>query len=228
MNAAGPRSLTPVPTLASLPTLDDSALMPLAVGIATGTLSRVPSVALVSSLRGEGTTTVAVNLARVLENGLRRSVALIDANLAAPKLAARFGLPAAPGLVEVLRGDVPLRSALHVAMSGQMAVLPAGGGGMADQGGLFAGGGIVRLCQQIRREGFEFCIIDCPAVVPHPETGVLAAQAGVTFLVLRAEHTRWDAMREATAILSAGGAALRGTVLNRYRRHLPRFLDRIL
>jgi hypothetical protein len=30
------------------------------------------------------------------------------------------------------------------------------------------------------------------------------------------------------AILQAGGAPMRGTLLNRYRRHLPQFLDRWL
>ncbi|WP_431284847.1 CpsD/CapB family tyrosine-protein kinase [Humitalea sp. 24SJ18S-53] len=218
--------LTPTPR--KLPVLEESALMSLAVGIATGAHTRAPFVALVASHPREGTTTVAVNLARTLESGLRRSVAVIDANFAAPGLATAYGLPAEPGLFEVLRGDVPLRRALHVAVSGQFAVLPAGAGTAADQGGLFAAGGIVGLCQQIRREGFEFCLVDCPAVLAYPEAAVLAGQSGAAFMVLRAEHTRWDAMRESVAILQAGGAPLRGTVLNRYQRHLPRFLDRLL
>jgi Mrp family chromosome partitioning ATPase len=210
------------------PVLEESALMSLAVGIATGTYDRAPFVALVASHRREGTTTALVNLARTLESGLRRTVAVVDANFASPGLAPYYGLPDGPGLNEVLRGEAPLGRALHVSVSGQIAVLPAGAGTAADQGGLFASGGIVGLCQQIRREGFEFCLIDCPAVLPHPEAAVLAGQSGAAFLVLRAEHTRWDAMRESMAILQAGGAPMRGTLLNRYRRHLPQFLDRWL
>lgn len=228
MDAPGPRGMPPATAHRQVPVLEESALMSLAVGIATGTHTRAPFVALAASHRREGTTTITVNLARTLEHGLRRSVAVVDANFAAPGLAGCYGVPEAPGLHEVLRGDVPLRRALHVAVSGQFAVLPAGGGTAADQGGLFASGGIVGLCQQIRREGFEFCLVDCPAVLPYPEAAVLAGQSGATFLVLRAEHTRWDAMREAVAILQAGGAPLRGAVLNRYQRHLPRFLDRLL
>jgi Mrp family chromosome partitioning ATPase len=230
MQGRRPTTLDPnaTPGLVSAPGLDVSALMPLAVGLATGVLSQQPVAALLSSLRHEGTSTVAASLARTLETGLGRSVALVEANFANPSLAARYGVPATPGLAEVLRGEVPLRRALRVAVSGNLAVLPAGGATAAEQGGLFAAGGLGALCQQIRREGFEFCLLDCPAVLPFPEAAMAAAQAGSTLLVMRAEATRWETIREAIAILEAGGAGPVGTVMNRYRRHLPAFLDRLL
>lgn len=205
-----------------------AALMPIAVSIAQGTLAPQPVIALMASLRREGTTTVAAALARTLQSGLGRSVALIDANIAAPALGALHGLPPGPGLAEVLRGEVPLRRALNVAVSGQLAILPAGAIPASEQGAVFAAGSIGSLCQQIRREGFEFCLIDCPAVLVSPEAAMVGAQAGAALLVVRAESTRAETIRKGAAVLEAGGAPLVGTVLNRYRPHLPAFLDRLL
>ena len=206
-----------------------AALMPIAVSIAQGTLAPQPVIALMASLRREGTTTVAAALARTLQSGLGRSVALIDANIAAPALGALYGIPPGPGLAEVLRGEVPLRRALNVAVSGQLAILPAGAAAASEQGAVFAAGsGIGALCQQIRREGFEFCLIDCPAVLMSPEAAMVGAQAGAALLVVRAESTRAETIRRGAAALEAGGAPLVGTVLNRYRPHLPAFLDRLL
>ncbi len=204
------------------------ALMPVAVSIATGTLAPQRVIALMSSLRREGTTTVAMTLARTLQVGLGRSVALIDANLVAPALGPLHGIPPGPGLAEVLSNQVPLRRALHVAVSGQFAILPAGNAPASDQGSLFAASSIGALCQQIRREGFDFCVIDCPAVLASPEAAMVGAQAGASMLVVRAESTAADAVREAAAILEAGGAQLAGTLLNRYQSHLPAVLDRLL
>ncbi|HEY0419749.1 MAG TPA: hypothetical protein VGC80_09545, partial [Acetobacteraceae bacterium] len=54
----------------------DSWLMPLAVQIATAEQPANPSIALVASQPGEGTTTVAVGLAHALDSALRRRVAI--------------------------------------------------------------------------------------------------------------------------------------------------------
>ncbi|BDG73476.1 CpsD/CapB family tyrosine-protein kinase [Roseomonas fluvialis] len=204
------------------------AMMPVAVSMATGTLAPQRVIALVSSLRREGTTTVAMTLARTLQMGLGRSVALVDANLVAPALGALHGIPPGPGLAEVLGGRVPLRRALHVAASGQFAILPSGNAAASEQGSIFAASSIGALCQQIRREGFDFCVIDCPAVLASPEAAMVGAQAGSAMMVVRAESTAAEVIREAAAVLEAGGAPLAGTLLNRYRRHLPAVLDRLL
>ena len=72
----------------------------------------VRSVLVTSSRAGEGKTTVAWNLAcAAASSGL--SVTLVEADLRRPRLAERYGLDAAPGLSEVLRGEVLIANALQ-------------------------------------------------------------------------------------------------------------------
>lgn len=208
----------------------EAAMMPLAVAIAGAATSSGGGavVALISSVRREGTTSVAAALGSAFERGLSRPVAIIDVNLYAPRLHEIHGLPSGPGLVDVLRGDSTLQSALNVTGSGLLAILTAGRMMPGDHSLLVNSRRLGVLLDRIRAEGFEFCLLDCPAVLPSPDATLLATQADATFLVTKAEQTRWEVLRKAASQLTNGGAQLRGTILNHYRAHLPSFLDRHL
>jgi non-specific protein-tyrosine kinase len=72
----------------------------------------VTTVAITSSIAGEGTTTIVANLAVVLaQSGLR--VAAVSCDLRRPSLHTAFGLQATPGLTSVLLEDTPLAEALQ-------------------------------------------------------------------------------------------------------------------
>jgi Mrp family chromosome partitioning ATPase len=204
----------------------EAAMMPLAVAVAGPGSTSGRVVALIASQRREGTTSMVMALADALEHGLSRSVAVIDANMTAPRLHEIHALPATPGLADVLRGDVPLHSALNVAESGSLAVLTAGRAAPGDLAPLIAAGRLGALVDRIRAEGFAYCLLDCPALLPSPDAALVAAEADATYLVVTAERTKWDTLRQASQHLANGGARLSGTVLNRYRSHLPKFLDR--
>jgi tyrosine-protein kinase Etk/Wzc len=199
-------------------------LRQLALGIATGGARANPVVAIVSSLPREGTTTMVVNLARVLNEELRRRVAVVDACLGAPTLHDQYGVPRAPGLAEVLRGGVALREAVQMAEGGGFAVLPAGAADPWEQGLLLSGPRLPGVLDQLRREAFDVCLIDCPATLSAPESAILARHADTTYCVVRAERTSWDATEKATTALRGAGGNLGGVILNRTLDHIPRFL----
>ena len=71
------------------------------------------SVLVTSANRGEGKSTVAWQLARVVAIQRNRSVLVLECDLRRPMLARAHGLRAAPGLVEVLGGNVPLSTAVQ-------------------------------------------------------------------------------------------------------------------
>jgi Mrp family chromosome partitioning ATPase/capsular polysaccharide biosynthesis protein len=64
-----------------------------------------------SAQRGEGTSTVATNLAVAMAQSGKR-VILADLNLRAPTVSAMFGVPGNPGVLDVLTGEVELARAL--------------------------------------------------------------------------------------------------------------------
>ena len=69
------------------------------------------SLIVVSSLKGEGKTTVAANLAIAYARTGKRIIAM-DADLRSPELALRLGLESTPGLSTVLAGDATLEEAV--------------------------------------------------------------------------------------------------------------------
>jgi receptor protein-tyrosine kinase len=68
---------------------------------------------------------VAVNLAAACAQFGRR-VLLVDADLRATRLAAQFGLEAAPGLAEILRGEADLARAVRTSVVANLSVLTSG------------------------------------------------------------------------------------------------------
>jgi tyrosine-protein kinase Etk/Wzc len=185
-------------------------------------------IALVSSVAGEGTTTVVANLARVLEQDLQRRVLLVDACLSSPRLHGVYGLPAHPGLAEVLRSEVMLHDAIHVSERGSLAIMPAGNAAPGEQLRLLADARLPMVLDQLRREAFDFFLIDCPAVLSAPEAALAARHADATFCVVRSERTRWSSAQRATETLLAAGCEIGGVVLNQVVFHLPKFLYRLL
>ncbi|WP_170165368.1 hypothetical protein [Luteococcus japonicus] len=92
---------------------------------------RRPIAVVTSGDRGEGKTTVSLELARGLAaSGL--SVALVDAAVNSGGLGEKLGVKSgAPGLSEVLAGSIPLPKALHRPQAEPgLSVLPVGSGGL--------------------------------------------------------------------------------------------------
>jgi Mrp family chromosome partitioning ATPase len=79
---------------------------------------------------GAGCTTILVCLARLLvEAG--KSVAIVDANFAAPGLARQLGVAADVGWEDVLAGRAPLAEAVIYSLADRIALLPLTRGGQA-------------------------------------------------------------------------------------------------
>src|SRR4051794_14440796 len=72
---------------------------------------------------GEGKSTIAANYGRVCSMSMK-SVALVDADMRQPNLHEIFGIPRAPGLVDVCIDDMPVEQALvRIPGFGQLSVL---------------------------------------------------------------------------------------------------------
>jgi Mrp family chromosome partitioning ATPase len=175
---------------------------------------RCPVLLFSAARSGVGATTVLLNVAITAARLERRLVVVVDANLRHPAAAQRLGLPAAPGLREVLAGATPLEDALQETAQENLLALTAGLA-TAGAGPRFVAETMRSLLRQLRRRA-DLVLIDGPCWDGRAEVISLAAAADAVYLVLaeaEAETPQADALREAVA---ASGSRLAGCVLAGY------------
>ena len=164
-----------------------------------------------SPIGGEGKTTVASNLAISLAQAGRK-VLLVDANLRRPALdglhAGRSGL----GLVQSLRGPVPLdRVVQPTSVCGLDLV--AGGDQADNPAELLSSPRFHELVDEARRS-YDVVVIDSAPLLTFADASVVATAVDGVLLVVRASvTTREDAIR-AVETLGAIGTPVLGALVN--------------
>ncbi len=152
-----------------------------------GSSDQVSPVVLVTSAgAGEGKTFTSANLARSLAIEERRTVLLIDGDLADPSLPGLFGFDVnRKGLFELLANpETELSDVLLRTDRLPLAVLPAGQA-TTSPAALLGGQGMTALIEQVSkgREAFDFIVIDGPPLLQTTEAAVLAPFADEVILV---------------------------------------------
>lgn len=159
-----------------------------------------------------GTTTVLLNLAITLAHESKTRVAVVDANVGRAAVAAKLALKPAPGLCEVLAGDVPLAWALQPSAVPNLQVLAAGEPTHATTATL--GRDFSRLLSQLR-QWFDWVIVDSGVWGGVPERDAVCPAADAVYLVTRNTDTdRPEFLNVRTGVKDLGGL-LRGYVSTR-------------
>lgn len=155
--------------------------------------ARVRSLAITSTLHGEGSTTVALGLAVSLASYETSAVLLVDANWIRPTLTAHAGLEGEPGLAECLRGDKTVTQVITPCLRRGLSFLPAGEFG--DEPPPF--GRLAALLDQCHQR-FGRIIVDLPPALVAPALVVPWASAvDQPYLVLRRAVTPIALIRKA-------------------------------
>jgi len=172
---------------------------------------RPDTIAVVSPLDGEGRTTVAVGLARSLADA-GRHVALLDADLRDPGVASRTGVPAMPGLSDVLQGRGDLNGVLCLVdgFEGRLTVLPAGS--PSALGAELLGSEQMASLLAWLSERHDFVVIDTSPFLASTGTLALVARTSGVVAVARLNQTPRDAVRRMVRIATAAGGRTLGTV----------------
>jgi Mrp family chromosome partitioning ATPase/capsular polysaccharide biosynthesis protein len=121
------------------------------------------SILIGSADSGEGKTTLAGHLAISLTKADKKTI-LVDANLRAPALHEHLGLPAGPGICEVLRGEQGVPDVVQPTAITNLSFLSAGAWNTEAQQGL-GRDRFVRILDRLRLE-FDYIIIDSHAFSP--------------------------------------------------------------
>ena len=169
-----------------------------ALGAVRGGLKNGNLIVVTSALPGEGKTYCAVNLAMSIAMEKDHTVLLVDADVARPSVLRVLGVPAAPGLMDVLLGEsaglaeVILRSNIPT-----LSLLPAGRNNKHATELLASQSMTALLDELAARYPDRIVIFDSPPLLLTSEASVLAAQMGQVVMVIEAETTTQREVAEA-------------------------------
>ncbi len=185
---------------------------------------------------GEGTSTIAREIAAAAAASGWCKVALIDASLdqaplnrtALTKNKAAQPPPAmspatGTGLVDYFeRGEEPI---LRLGRIGSVSVST---GSLSGDGRPITRVEAVRGLYTSLRTSFNLIVVDYPPVLTGHQTAAFASVADGTILVIEAERTRVADVTRAREALEQLGASITGLVLNKRARRIPKFIRRFL
>lgn len=177
-----------------------------------------PQVILIASPnRGDGKTTVALNLAMAFSSLGTRTL-LIEADLRAGRLAAQFGIkPTVPGLGEVLAGTTDVADAVITRSLGDQEgcyvdVVTAGSAHQHPTS-LLESSSWATLINAVREE-YGAVIVDTPPLAAVPDALLIARHVDAILVAARSGTTDRSALEGAVHELSTVGAPVLGLVLN--------------
>jgi exopolysaccharide/PEP-CTERM locus tyrosine autokinase len=170
------------------------------------------TIAVTSSVSGEGKSLTAINLAVSLAQEMDRRVLLIDGDLRRPSLSEYLGVSVHTGLAQCLRGGVPLSSAIVNTDVPGLELLPAGKA-VHNPVEVLSAPRMRLLFGEVERLAPErTVIVDTPPVLPFAETQVMSLLVdGVLFIVKEGESTVQE-VRDSLELME--GANVLGIVFN--------------
>jgi len=151
-----------------------------------------------SSLPGEGKSFCAINLAISMALEMDRTVLLIDADVAKPRVPEYLGIHADLGLLDVLQDkNLKLSDVMIKTDIAKLTILPAGRT-YKRATELLASEAMTRLVEDIgNRYADRIILFDSPPILATSEASVLATHMGQIVMVVEAERTSQEAVREA-------------------------------
>jgi capsular exopolysaccharide synthesis family protein len=171
--------------------------------------NRPRSLVVTSSVRGEGKSSTAANLAIAMADA-GSHVLLIDADLRQPEIADYMGIEAAAGLTDVLSGRSTLPEVIRPWGNRGLQVLPAGSI-PPNPSELLGSRAAARLIEAFEQE-FDAVIIDSPPLLPVTDAAILARTTGGAVVVVGVGIVRRAQVTSALATLASVGARALGVV----------------
>lgn len=177
-------------------------------------LAEVRSLAVTSSMSGEGKSSLASQLAVSIGKATGETVLLIDADLRSPDQHHLFGLDMGIGMAGVLAQRGTLDGAIDRSLGALVHVLPAGYLD-ASPHRLLSPSAIRDLIDHaINDLGYRYVLFDTAPVLAAGETLAITAEVDATLVCVMRDITRMDNLERTVKRLETTGASLAGTVFN--------------
>jgi Mrp family chromosome partitioning ATPase len=173
---------------------------------------------------GAGTTTSALALASQLAQMSSGLVLLVDASQSATNLTSQLNLQKERGFRDLLfNADNPplLQDCVVQVSSLPFHVLP---NGRHIRGNEHLTAERLRPLLDQLGSRYRFVVVDGDAVYSAADTLVISTQVDGVIIVVRSEDTRWEVAQAAVQRLTQAGAKLVGSVFNRRKYYMPKWL----
>lgn len=175
---------------------------------------KCPVIGITSSMRGEGKSITAVNLAYVIaEKGSK--VLLIDADLRIPTIAKKLDIDSAPGLTDLLKGKGAKISEFQTHLLPNWYVLPSGPI-PPNPSELLGSKRMENILSQLK-EIFDYVIIDLPPVNVVSDAISISNLISGVLVVVREEYTEKKELERCIRQLKLSNVNVFGCVLNAAR-----------
>ncbi|CAM3438230.1 polysaccharide biosynthesis tyrosine autokinase [Dermacoccus barathri] len=171
------------------------------------------SIVVTSSRMGEGKSSIASNLARVLaESG--EKVLLVDADLRRPMISTILDIEPDVGLSQAIAGAVDIEDAILPTTHRNMFSLPAGQI-PPNPSELLGSRSMKRLIERLTEE--YFVILDAPPLLPVTDAALLLPSTDGALLVIDVTVTRKEQIAHAVRNVKQVNGHLLGAVMNRVK-----------
>lgn len=177
---------------------------------------KCPVIGITSSVRGEGKSTTAINLAYVLaENGSR--VVLIDGDMRLPSIARKMRIKSTPGLTNLLMKDeIPIRS-FATYLSDDLFIIPSGS--IPPNPSELLGSDRMKTALDSLKEDFDYIVIDLPPVNIVSDALSVSGLISGMVLVVREEYTEKKELEACIRQLNLSNVNILGFVMNETRNN---------
>jgi capsular exopolysaccharide synthesis family protein len=184
----------------------------LAIGIQSRLADSTTKVIALTSARAmEGKSTTCANLGVALAQEGKRTL-ILDCDLRKPVMHKIFKVPDLWGTVNALRGECALQETLQYPLP-KLSVAPVGLT-PPNPVELVSGDVFAKYLSDIRREKFEYVLLDVPAVGTVSDSLIIANRTDGALLVVDAQSTPKEQVWRCRRHLEAFGISVVGVVLN--------------
>ncbi|HBE21409.1 MAG TPA: capsular biosynthesis protein [Cyanobacteria bacterium UBA11149] len=172
----------------------------------------IHSLAISSSVPGDGKTTISVYLGKTAAT-IGQRVLLIDTDLRYPQLHTRLDLPNQQGLSELITSDLSIDDAIQKSPLDENFFVLTSGQNLSDPIKLLSSAKMEYLREQFQAR-FDLVLYDTPPLLGIGDGNLIAAKADGTILVVGIEKTDRSQVMKAFEGLKISGASILGIVAN--------------
>jgi len=183
------------------------------------------TLAIIGCHRGEGTSTVAANLATVLAKR-GENILLVDTDISNPSVHKIFQTRLTPGLADILTNGKSNGDTISPSPVQNLHILPAGFNN-TDLSEMLNSNEFTKLLNSLKNR-YSLVLIDMQAISEASSAIRLAGLCDGVILVVEAERLRWEVAQRTKEQLINTNANVLGVVINKRQFHIPNWLYRTL